>query len=344
MCRPNNAQGLHAEHREDALSEDADQLPGQAALDELAALRDRLFLQVAPAIQWPEPSATLDLASRRGSETRMFKHLQQSCLLHREHFWATSRIRHLSLIDAYLDLARSQNGMALYIVARSMFELSAFLHEVRSRLIEAAGRADKNWREAGEMFFGTLVRARFATSREDYKALLRDSGGLSPKRLEPFNITHCIRGLAEDVQNNDALARYDFLCDFVHHNLASATTANAGSAMAEAAYSSGGGISIMPSGGTITQYEYPLPAKYIRALNDTGPGFLRDAYACARWMNETPEGPYPTEMVMRMTGTPFGVPMLTPPASGPRPKGSERNQPCPCGSGLKYKRCCAAAS
>jgi hypothetical protein len=26
------------------------------------------------------------------------------------------------------------------------------------------------------------------------------------------------------------------------------------------------------------------------------------------------------------------------------PKGSARNEPCPCGSGLKYKRCCAGKS
>jgi hypothetical protein len=292
-------------------------------------------------IQWPEPALVLDLESRRGSELRTFKYLHQSCLLHREHFWATNQIKHLSLIDAYLDLADSQNGLALYIVARSMFELGAFLHQVQSRLREATDRAAENWSEAGQMFFGTIVRARFATTREDYKTLLRDEAGVSPKRLEPFNIMHCIRGLANDTDNEDAGARYAFLCDFVHHNLASASTANAGSAVVDRAVASGGGMLVMPGSGPITQYEYPLRSKFARALDDTGPGFLHDALACARWLNEMPAGPYPPLLVEQMTGTPLGVTELRSRADRPRHKGSERNQPCPCGSGMKYKRCCA---
>jgi hypothetical protein len=77
-------------------------------------------------------------------------------------------------------------------------------------------------------------------------------------------------------------------------------------------------------------------------LNDICPGFLRDARSCIRWLNEIPEGPHPSELVEQMTGTRSGFADLTPLADMPRPKGSERNKPCPCGSGLKYKQCCAA--
>lgn len=180
------------------MQDNAQALTGQPALEQLAALRERLFRQVAPMIQLPEPAPVLNLESRRSSELRTFKYLHQSCLLHREHFWATSQIKHLSLIDAYPDLADSQNGLALYIVSRSMFELSAFLHQMQFRLREAADRVAENWSEAGQMFFGTIVRARFATTPKDFKTLLRDEAEVSPKRLEPFNIMHCIRGLAND--------------------------------------------------------------------------------------------------------------------------------------------------
>jgi hypothetical protein len=334
------ALGVWATGREVGLQDSAG-LAGQSAIEELAVLRGRLFPQVERPIQWPEPALVLDLESRRDSELRSFKHLHQVCVLHREHFWA-GQIKHLSLIDAYLDLAGSQNGLALYIIARSMFELSAFFHAVRSRLIEASEHAEVNWREAGQMFFAAVVRARFATTREDYKTLLRDEARVSPKRLDPFNVMHCIRGLAQDAENNDAEARYAFLCDFVHHNLASATTANAGSAEVDVASSSGAGMAIMPHRGAITQYEYPLPDKYVRALDDTCPGFLRDALSCVRWLNETPAGPYPPQLVEQMTGAPLGLTVLEPLPEPSRPKGSERNQPCPCGSGIKYKRCCAA--
>ena len=315
---------------------------GRQALEELASLRERLFVQVSRPIQFPETALILDLDSRRDSEVRTFKHLHQSSLFHRENFCAASQIKHLSLLDAYLDLARSRNGLALYIVSRSMFELSAFLYEVRTRLVTAAAHAEENWREAGQMFFGNVVRARFATTREDYKALLRE-GGVSSDRLKPFNVMHCIQRLAEDGDNGDAVERYAKLCDFVHHNLASATTANAGSAEANVARSSGGGAIVMPGGGTITQYQYPIPSKYELALDETAPGYLHDALACVQWVNEIPASPYSTAMVAQFTGTRLGIPMLRPPVQHARPQVAGRNEPCPCGSGRKYKHCCGAS-
>jgi hypothetical protein len=310
-------------------------------LDELVSLREVLFSQVRRPIQFPEPDLSLDLESRRDSDLRTFKHLHQSSALHRENFCATSTIKHLYLIDAYLDLARTRNGYALYLVSRSMFELSAFLHEVRTRLIDAAAHAEDNWRQAGQEFFGTVVRARFATTREDYKVALREAG-LSQDRLKPFNIMHCISRLAEDADNEDAEARYAKLCDFVHHNLASATTANAGSAEGDVAVSSGGGAMVMPGGGVFTQYQYPIPSQYEAALNDTAPQFLRDARACVRWLNEIPGSPFQRQLVEQFTGSRLGIPMLRPPLQRSGRQDVGRNEQCPCGSGKKSKRCCGA--
>lgn len=323
------------------MSGSAERLTGASALKELVSLRERLFVQVAPRMQFPEPDLTLDLESRRDSELRMFKYLHQSSWMHREHFCHANRIKHLYLIDAYLDLARSQNGLALYLVARSMFELSSFLHEVRTQLLDAEARDGKNWRQAGEMFFGRIVRARYATTRHDYEAALLGAG-LSPERIKPFNIKNCIHGLAQDAGNDDAEVRYATLCDFVHHNLASTTTANAGRAVADMARSSGGGAMIMPGGGIITQYEYPIPSRFAVALEDTCAGFLHDAGACIRWTNEMPESPYPPKLVEQFTGTPLGVQMLGPPVQRSYHRNVGRNEPCPCGSGMKYKRCCGS--
>ena len=106
------------------------------------------------------------------------------------------------------------------------------------------------------------------------------------------------------------------------------------------AVASSGGKLVMPVSGPITQYEYPLHSKLARALDDTCPGFLHDALSCVRWLNEMPAGPYPPQLE-QMTSTPLGITELRSRANLPPQKGSERNQPCPCGSGMKYKRCCA---
>ena len=97
---------------------------------------------------------------------------------------------------------------------------------------------------------------------------------------------------------------------------------------------------VRPGGGTITQYEYPLPSKYALALNETAPGLLRDAHAVIEWINRIPASAYQPKLVEQFTGSLLGVPMLRPPTA--RTPG--RNEQCPCGSGLKFKRCCGSAT
>ena len=110
------------------------------AVAELAALRERLVGQVSTPIQLPEPQLTLNLATRRGSDVRMFKHLQQLSVLHRENFVNGNQIKHVYLIDGFLAMATAQNPVALYALARSMFELSASMTHVRNR--QASGRKE----------------------------------------------------------------------------------------------------------------------------------------------------------------------------------------------------------
>ena len=130
-------------------------------------------------------------------------------------------------------------------------------------------------------------------------------------------------------------------CDFVHHNLSSGVVANAGSRVASAAHSSRGGMLVMRNGGAVTQYQYPVPLKGKRALDETADAFFKDAEACVRWINEMPESPYSREQVRLFTGTALGV---TPIEHATGASGTHvripRNDPCPCGSGKKYKHCC----
>ena len=243
------------------------------AVAELAALRERLVGQVSTPIQLPEPQLTPNLATRRGSDVRMFKHLQQLSVLHRENFVNGNQVKDVYLIDGFLAMATAQNPVALYALARSMFELSAFLHEVQMRLQEVVlGINEKTWLPLGEKFFGLIVRARFATTHPTYLQMLR-ADGVPERRLKPFNITNCIHGLAKDPEHQDATERYDSLCDFVHHNLGIATLTNSGSAVSNWARTAAGGGAVSLTGDmTITQYEYPVEGKGHRAIDDLAPG------------------------------------------------------------------------
>jgi hypothetical protein len=284
------------------------------AVAELAALHEELLDKVGKPNQWFDPGYTLNYADRRGSEVRMFKYLQQMCLGHHCNFVSGNHIKQLYLIDGFVAMASAQNPLALYALARSMFELSAFLHEVQKRLQEVTLQINENtWQPLGEKYFGLIVRARFATTHPKFRQQLL-SDGMPESRLKPFNIMHCIQELATEPEHQDAIARYELLCDYVHHNLSSMTMANSGSMISDVAQSARGGMMFASHQMPITQYEYPVHGKADRALNDLAPEFLRDTRAGINWLNKTPESPFPTEMILRKTGSLFGIPMLRPPS------------------------------
>ena len=96
---------------------------------------------------------------------------------------------------------------------------------------------------------------------------------------------------------------------------------------------------LMRSSGPVTQYQYPIPNRLERALEDTSKGFLRDVKACIEWTNETPSSPYSEEMIERFTGTKFGMEVVSPGTPYAKIGQPARNDSCFCGSGKKYKRC-----
>jgi hypothetical protein len=289
------------------------QKDGRASLQELKTRRDVWHAHVSRPIQLPEPSFILDLDSRHGTEARIFRHIHQMCLLHTENYSAANQIKHLYLVDAFFALAQAPNPLAMYAIARSMFELSAFLHEVQKRL-EATSLAltSKNWQQVGERFFGLIVRARFATTHPIIRNMLLQQS-VSQVRLKPFNVARCISNLATHHEHVDAETRYAILCDFVHHNIGSSTTANSGSGTSDVAQSSGGGMIFGTGPMTITQYEYPVSGKIDNALDELAPGFLRDSLACVQWLNLTPAGPFSQELVEAMTGSALGFEVLREP-------------------------------
>lgn len=310
-------------------------------LKEILQLRERLVHQVSEKIQFPEPSMHLNLESRKGSEVRCFKHIHQSCIGHTWNFSAASKVKHLYLLDAYIDMAKAKNPLGIYMVARSTLEFSAFLHEVSTRLLEASVLAQQKWLDGGCKFFGIIVRARFATSDAEHKKLLSKEQ-VPADLLKPMNVKNCMQNLVKVPGLDNVIERYDKLCDFVHHNLGSASVANSGSAVADAACSSRGGMIFMKQAGPITQYEYPIPSKGQHALDDTSSSFLNDARQCVDWITMIPESPYSAEQIQHFTGSEFGMislerivqPGLKTPAR------IQRNDLCPCGSGKKYKKCC----
>lgn len=314
-------------------------------IQEIAEIREEFLGSLSLPIQWPEPHPRLDLESRSDSDERTFKHIHQSCIGHAENFRISNQIKIIHLLDSYLTLANS-NPLGIYMASRSALELCAFSNKVYKRLDSAKKRASQDWRGGGENFFKTIVRARFATSNPDFQQILKGQG-VSKSVLKPINIGECIRNLGNVNGFEDICRRYDLLCDYVHHNLGSQSVNTAGSSASPTALSSGGGLILMPRGGTITQYRYPISEKTDQAIDETIEGFVADVRASWRTLYDLPDTPYNPEQCEQFTGNPLGIQQLDT-LSNRRTKHIPkiinrkvgRNELCPCGSEKKYKHCC----
>lgn len=77
---------------------------------ELHSLRRRLVGQVATPIQFLEPSLTLSFEDRT-SRVRRFKHVHQSCVMHRENFVAGNQIKIVYLLDGFFAMIDAENPL-----------------------------------------------------------------------------------------------------------------------------------------------------------------------------------------------------------------------------------------
>ena len=286
---------------------------------------------VSAPFEFPEPDLVLDLASRNGQPSRQVKYLHQ--------------IKTVSLIDGYLLSANSSNVYGIYLFARTLLELSAFLCEVSHRLETIRRKPDSNWKPKGEEFFGVLVRARFGTSDPKNLSHLAKFG-YAESKFKPLNVVHSLKTLAADEQFKHLASHYDELCDMVHHNLSSQVAASVGFKVASSAsVAPGGAPLLMTEAGPVTRYEYPLTRKTQKAVADTLSIVGDSLRACVRWLNSFPRTPFSDDHLTLHTGNSLGVTLLGGPPTGRTEIATGktgRSEKCPCGSGIKYKHCCGA--
>lgn len=311
------------------------------ALGELKRVLQHTKDFIAGAFELPEAAMKLDLASREGDTTRLAKYLQQMSLFHNEAFRRSSQIKTVYLIEGYLQMVDALNPLGIYGFARSLLEFHAFAAHVSAQLKRIAGDPARAWGDRGIAFFHFLIRARFGTSSPSKRAILL-SDGVPEAHLKPIHINDCVRHLekAEDGGYEWAREYYDELCDFVHHNLSSQQAGSVGLRTGDRIVSTGGGMMIMKSPGPIVRYEFPATLRGREAITGTAHRVLDNARGAIDAVNRIPESPFSPEELMKLTGSRFGMPELRPVAT-PRPTTKVgRNDPCPCGSGRKWKRCC----
>jgi hypothetical protein len=315
---------------------------GEGALSALTSLH-KFNLQAIHAfnraIRFPEPGYKLELSERAGSELRQFKHLHQVCSLHAEHYGLANQIRTTYLVDSYLCAVTRLNPMGIYSAARGILELHAVARYVQFHLEESIKGPFGEWRERGIRYFDVIMRARFGTSDPNKAAHLK-SHGMDDKYLKPFRI----RAAREFLGKKCAWVNehYESLCDFVHPNLSSQTSAGAYAGEANVVAQSSGSVLLMNNSVPIIHYEFPMPEGGKAAALLTAERALESVLGTAK-ASDFPHSPFTEEELLKMTGSRLGMEVVSKQTRGDgRLRKVGRNEACPCGSGKKYKKCCGA--
>ena len=162
---------------------------------------------------------------------------------------------------------------------------------------------EEKWRPKGEQFFGLMIRARFSTSNPKIRDHLKNCG-VSRRYLDPFNIMHSISKLEKKISTLNG--KYDFLCDYVHHNGSSNYTSSPGFKVGRSASSVGGGGIITKKNAAITRYEYPVPNKTEKAVEDTIDIVLKCLEVSLSSINDIPYSPYSENQINSFTGNKLG--------------------------------------
>lgn len=285
--------------------------------------------QLSDRLELPEPSVRLDIASRNDDQTRVFKHLHQSCMLHSSIFQRVNQVKLVYLLDAYRIMVEQKNPAGIYAMARSILELAAFLADVARRLSPFSD-ARTLWQDRGVGFFRVIVRARFGTSDPQKQRALVEAG-ISKDDVKPFHILTCIDHLAKDKANAWVRPYYDFLCDYVHRNMSSQTISAAEMTHGGLAISPGGGMIYMMQHGPIVVNQYPANNQAEYAREQTAPRAASLADLALRTLNALPNTPYSEAELVEKTGYRLGVKALARPL--------KPDDLCFCGSGMNYGRC-----
>jgi hypothetical protein len=226
-------------------------------------------------------------------------------------------------------MTNAANPIGIFAGARSLLEYHAFLQYVVTRLNRAATGEPKEWKSRGEEFFRVVVRAKYGTS-DPVKQRALEAQGLGKDQSKPFHVLTCIDEIAKSEQYSWMRSHYDFLCDYVHHNLSSQSVSTVGGTVAEEVRSAKGKL-IFKTPTPVIRYQYPSAIQTCYAIEQTASRAalnMKGAFDC---LNTCPESPFTPLELQQSTGTPLGL-------VGLRQKVG-RNDACPCGSGEKFKKC-----
>ncbi len=307
----------------------------------LIELRDKLVAKFEKEIGIPDCCFELDFASREGNDRRIIRHICQGSEANAMNFKASNGLKLCYLIDGYINQICSKNLFGPYLFARCVVELAAFCHYVSSELNMIYEKADNTWKSKGEEFFKFILRARYATS-DTGKNYALSKANISNNIKKPISISNCIDRMDKTGEHKGIKDKYAKLCDYVHHNNSSQFLASHGAVASNNFRNEYGNIVALQKDGAFSVYKYGSFNKLEIVIRETIDDMVTYANSVQLSLESLPPYPFSSEFILRKTDGDGVYTSISHTQNHKRsPMGKcERNDPCPCGSGKKFKKCC----
>jgi uncharacterized protein YchJ len=328
---------------------------GQLSNEELRAARDAIETlkgfraKIGPTLSRPieffEPNHKLDPGSRK-SKTAKIKFYNQNSLCLSILVQHEYRLKNLSVIDGYILAVENTQPMAIYLMARYSLELLATVNLIIKNLEKALATDLRDWQGRGNGFLSYLCQARYAASDPKITGMLK-SFGVSASAVKPIDIMLAIRELSLSDFAPSAGEDYDFLSNICHHNGSSHELFRQSLRQTTSVITPAGQAIILRAPSPAVTLNYPSETAQRVSMCQTALLVLACTAHTDRLLAEMPSVPFSEDEVAELTDGEvsnslnyFSPESIKEVLKTPTKHAAGRNEPCPCGSGKKYKRCC----
>lgn len=319
-----------------------------ANLMALRQFRTELAAAVPNTAQFFEPNQKLEIEARK-DRVRKLKYMNQTSMMQSLLLKHELTLKLLVVLDGYILAVENRNAILTFLSARYLLELLATVTSLL-RELEAAKRIDvRDWEGRGRTFLAAICRGRYGASDPKIVQFLK-SVGVSASSIQPFNITRAIKSLGEEVSFSTAVADYDYFSNICHHNGSAHQLFQTSMRETTSVITPFGSTIVTATPSLAVTLEYPLDKAFHAAFINSVGAVHAWGIAVKDRIAVIPDVPFSETECRDLTGGALAswATMLLPPARSPQPSSLRaikvgRNDPCPCGSGKKYKRCCLTA-
>ncbi len=254
------------------------------------------------------------------------------------------KLKLLYAIDGYLSAVDAKNPVSTFLLARYLLELVATVSAIDFGFQNCFDVNFRDWFKRGGGFIALLYRARHSTSDGKFKSMMTERG-IPAVLVQPIRISKAIKDLVSRPGFESAVSTYDSLSNMCHHNGSGHKMLTENIRETDVVVGPRGAAFLLREKVTAVTLSYPASHFASQSLTRTARVAWWSAHCANKMINRLPERPFTNKELSTLTDRrltsvrPFDASTVARPSLAKRAK-IGRNDPCPCGSGKKYKGCC----